>query len=173
MFCTQCGTNLLISARFCTRCGSPTHGLEAMNEEKNTLSPWWNPFHCKTEAGTKIAGIVFFIALLGWIAWVANQTNGFSRMKAAEWFVLFLAPAAVYFVPFYMVPFIKSQSKEKYFRYVLSGNVIWVFCLSAWAFIWGWGRYFSAEEFVALYLLPIFGSWLGMFMLKWSNGTDA
>lgn len=170
MFCTQCGTQAKATEKFCTQCGASlimnSHNL---GQEAFDSIEWMNPLQCRTTFSRRLSISILFVALITWIGWVAVASDGFSSVHPIGWLVFFGLPVVVYLALLFGVRIYSKAPNSKTIRYVISANIIWIFVVSAWGFIWNWDNVFREEEYIALFVLPILGSWLSIFLWRWST----
>jgi len=111
---------------------------------------------------------VIFVALgLLWWIWLEKETSGFSYMNPAGWLVTFAVPIAFWFGLPHVLGWLRGAVRDT--RLVFSANVMWVFLVATWGFIWHWDNELSSERYLALFILPSIAAWIGLFLWRWSK----
>jgi hypothetical protein len=66
-----------------------------------------------------------------------------------------------------VVPILRNATREV--RCLVSVGLLWLFLVAAWGYIWDWENSLSFERYLALFVLPPIGSWLGFALWKWTK----
>jgi len=116
----------------------------------------------------KLANAIFTVLTIGWGLWLNKETDGFRYVKPQGWLVIIAVPLAAFFALPPVIDFLKKANSDV--RKVFSANVMWVFAVAAWGFVFDWrDHFYDGERFAALLILPVAGSWLGLGLWKWSK----
>lgn len=137
-----------------------------MNHREFALDQF-NPFKCESERTRRLSLSLLFTSMLSWVAWVGVASNGFSQVQPMGWVVFFGAPIATYLLLLMVLPILHKSPREV--RYLVSATLMWSFMVGAWGCIVGWESEFSSERYLALFVLPPAGAWLGFALWKWSR----
>lgn len=114
--------------------------------------------------------IVFGAMLAAWLLWVGSESDGFSGVHPAGWLVIVSVPLAVYFALPPLFGFLRRSGRDV--RFVFSANVMWVFLIGTLSYVWEWNYSLSTEQLIALFILPPIGSWIALFLWKWSSSKQ-
>jgi hypothetical protein len=128
----------------------------------------FNPFRCTTEVTRRLSVGLLIISLLAWGTWVGFVSDGFTEVKPIGWLIFFGAPIAVYLALLAALPLLRMSPREV--RLLVSANLMWIFLVGTWGFIWQWENMFSLEQYLALFVLPSIGAWLAFLLWKWTKG---
>lgn len=129
----------------------------------------FDPFRCTTKFTQRLSVSLLIISLLLWVVWVSVESDGFSRVEPLGWFIFFGVPIVAYIALLVALPILRKVSQSKDSRFLLSASIMWIFLIGAWGYIWHWQYIFDNEEYLALFILPLIGVWLGFFLWKWSK----
>ena len=170
MFCTQCGAPAEPTAKFCTICGTSLEiAAQPSAQDQQEALHWSNPFLFMTKSTHHIIVSLLFVAWLLWVLWIGVASDGFSKVKPLGWLIIFGAPIAVYLALLAALTIQRKTSMSKEVRFLFSANLILIFLVGAWGYIWNWESVFEFEEYLALFVLPLIGSWLSYFLWRWSK----
>ena len=117
----------------------------------------------------KLHKIAFGILLAIWLFWLGIASEGFSNVRLEGWVIIVAAPTVVYFALRFLINFLHRASRVA--RLIISANVLWIFLIATLGYIQHWGNELSPERFIALFILPPIGSWLALFLWKWSKSS--
>lgn len=129
----------------------------------------FNPLRCTTESTRRLSIGLLIFALLSWITWVGVASDGFSMAHPAGWLVFVGTPVVIYVTLLVVLPYLRRASKLV--RVLLSANVMWLFLIGAWGYVWKWDYYFSIEQYLGLLIFPLVGSWLAFILWNWSKSA--
>lgn len=88
-------------------------------------------------------------------------------MDPAEWLVIFAVSAAAFFALPHLLSFLSPAARDA--RMIFSSNVMRIFLVVTWGFVFDWHNRFDVERYTALFILPVIGSWIGLWLWKWSK----
>ena len=111
--------------------------------------------------------LIFGIFAVCWFAWFYNETSGFKEVQPVGWLIILSVPAAVFFALPHLLSFLAHAARDV--RFVFSANVMWIFVIAAWGYVFDWQNRFDADRYAALFILPVIGSWVGLWLWKWSK----
>jgi hypothetical protein len=116
----------------------------------------------------KLARVLFAVFVIAWGVWFNSMTNGFNYVQPVGWLIIIAVPLAVFFALPPSINYLKRSSSDV--RKVFSANVMWVFVVAAWGYVFDWhDHFYNPERYAALFILPIAGSWIGLGLWKWSK----
>src|SRR3989338_999487 len=147
------------------------HDKSISQQEQESLSGF-NPFRCSTKSSRRLSISLLITSLLLWFGWVGAESNGFSEVRPLGWLFIFGMPIAVYLSLLLATwPILRKAFISKDIRLLFSANLMWIFLVGTWGYIWHWRNVFDIEEYLALFILPLIGTWLSYFLLKWSKAS--
>ena len=117
---------------------SATGGIRKVPALADRNSP---DFLRKTE---KLRRLIFGIYLVCWVTWFNQVTNGFNMMQPVGWLIVLAIPAAVFFALPHLLSFLARAARDV--RAVFSANVMWIFVIAAWGYVFDWQNRFDADD---------------------------
>jgi hypothetical protein len=115
----------------------------------------------------RLRKVIFVVLGLLWWIWLDKESSGFSYMSPAGWLVTFAVPTAFWFGLPHVLGWLRGAVRDT--RLVFSANVMWVFLVATWGYIWHWDNELSSERYLALFILPSIAAWIGLFLWRWSK----
>jgi hypothetical protein len=135
---------------------------------KSTVAGF-NPFRCKTNFMRRLSLLVSGVLSAAWVLWVGIDSRWFQEIQPVGLVIVVAIPVGIFALT--VVAARLAHKTSRVVRYQISVNLLWVFVVGGWGYIFDWQNYLMFEQYVALLVLPPIGIWLGFFLWRWSRSV--